>query len=219
MPSDDEAHLVERAVAGDQDALAELLVTHQDRLYNTVLRMVSQRDDAAEVTQDVMVKVIEHISEYDGRAALTTWMTRIAMNQSISHLRKRRLRRMASLDSTSPGGRPDNGQETQALRDRLQETGELSPDQSVEQGEMTDHLHNAIERLDDDFRAVIVLRDLNEMDYAQIADALDIPVGTVKSRLFRARVALRQLLASVYPSAASDVSSPAATGLAGGGAG
>jgi len=183
-------------------ALGDLLEHYQHRLYNTVLRMVGSRDDAEELTQDVMVKVITHIQTYDGRAALSTWMTSIAMNLSISHLRKRRLRRMPSIDAPSTGSNHDDGLGT--LRDRLPDSAELSPDQCVEQGAMTQHLHHAIARLDADFRAVLVLRDINEMDYAQIADALDVPVGTVKSRLFRARVALRQVMSESYPSLAVD---------------
>lgn len=113
------------------------------------------------------------------------------MNQSISHLRKRRLRRTVSLDQP---GRSDNGPDdlATALKHRIEDTREPGPDQCVQDSEMLDRLKQAISHLDDDFKAVLVLRDIDQMDYAQIGKTLEVPVGTVKSRLFRARLALRQ---------------------------
>lgn len=189
-PTPEQATLA-KAKRGDQQALGELLVTYQDRLYNVCLRMVSHPDDAAEVCQDVLVKIIQGIGKFRGESGLATWMTRIAMNQSISHLRRRRVRRTVSLDQTY---RTDNGPDDQAtaLRHQIQDQREPGPDQCVQDSEMLERLHQAMANLDDDFRAVLVLRDIEQQDYATIGKTLDVPVGTVKSRLFRARLALRK---------------------------
>lgn len=203
-----EKHLIELARKGDRSALGQLLDHHHNRLYNVALRMVSNRDDAAEITQDAMLKVVQHIASYDGRSKLSTWMIRITMNQSISFLRKRKLRKTTSLDmefsaggnaSSSGSGKGGATGDGPSLRDRIAGDEELQPDQCVEKVEMLEQLHKALDRVEDDFRAILVLRDINEMDYQQISDVLSVPVGTVKSRLFRARLALREEMSKVFP--------------------
>lgn len=196
--SGSEAQLLERARLGDQVALGQLLERHQQRLYNVALRMVGNRDDAAEVAQDALLRVVEHIDDYNGESALTTWMVRITMNLAISHLRKRKVRQAASLDV---GGEDDD--QTTALRRQLADEREPGPVSNVETSEMLGHLHRALAGLDEEFRAVLVLRDIDQMDYQQIAVVLSVPVGTVKSRLFRARLALRQEMARLVPSLGS----------------
>lgn len=190
MDSITDATLIEQIQQGDRSALGTLLQRHQQRLYNVALRMVSNRDDAAEVTQDAMLKVCEHIDGFRSDAQITTWMTRIVMNQSISLLRKRKVRNHISLESVGPSSNGDD--QATSLRQYLADSGEPGPEDRVETGEMLEYLKQAIARLDDDFRAVLVLRDIEQMDYQQIAEVLELKVGTVKSRLFRARLALRQ---------------------------
>lgn len=201
QPPSDTA-LIEQIRDGDRAALGELLERHQHRLFSIALRMVSNRDDAAEVTQDAMLKIVQHFDSFRSEAQVTTWMTRIVMNQAISRLRRRKLRDHASLD-TSRIGRSEDDQAT-SLRQFLEDTREPGPERRVEEGEMIDHLLSAIDRLDADFRAVLILRDLEEMDYQQIADTLEIKVGTVKSRLFRARLALRQEMQKIAPAATNE---------------
>ncbi|MFN3166900.1 MAG: RNA polymerase sigma factor [Phycisphaeraceae bacterium] len=198
QPSD--TVLIEQVQGGDRAALGRLLEMHQDRLFNIALRMVSNRDDAAEVTQDAMVKIIQHIDTFRSEAQITTWMTRIVMNQAITRLRRRKLRDHASLDSARPS--PSGDDAGASLRKVLEDSREPAAEQRVEEGEMIERLLAAIDRLDTDFRAVIVLRDLEELDYQQIADTLEIKVGTVKSRLFRARLALRQEMQKIAPATA-----------------
>jgi len=196
QPSD--AELIERLRGGDPSAMGELLSRHQQRLYNIALRMVSNRDDAAEVTQDAIVKIIQHLDGYRSEAQVTTWMTRIVMNQAITRLRRRKLRDHASLDSTRSAGGEDQGL---SLGQFLENAQEPRPDQRVEQEEMIEQMLSAIDRLDTDYRAVLVLRDLEELDYQTIAQTLELKVGTVKSRLFRARLALRQEMQKIAPAA------------------
>lgn len=197
MPDFHLQELVDQAKAGNHGALSELLQSHQKRLFNTTLRMVGNHDDAAEVTQETLLKVIEHIGEFNGQASISTWMTRIAMNLSFSHLRKRRVRQTVSLDtggsahrSGSSGGFGDD--QLTPLREQIANWREPGPQLRVEKDEMVAQLQSALNGLQDDLRAVLVLRDIDDLDYQQIADVLAIPVGTVKSRLFRARLALRK---------------------------
>ena len=113
---------------------------------------------------------------------------------------------------------PSDGEgRSQSLADRLEDGGNPSPVEGVQKREMLGHLQEALDRLDEEFRAVLVLRDINELDYQQIAEVLAVPIGTVKSRLFRARLALRQELAKLYgglpgKSAAHDTSASAGPG-------
>jgi len=200
MAEPDEKRLLAMAQRGDTRALGILLEGQRDRLFNVCLRMVSNRDDAAELTQDTLLRTMEKLDQFEGRAKLSTWMTRIAMNLSVSHLRKRKVRRAASLDQPTPpgaGGGGGYGDHAGALRSFLADQKEPSAADRVETDDMLEHLETAMTGLDEEFRAVIVLRDIEQMDYQGMADVLEIPVGTVKSRLFRARLALRESMQSL----------------------
>jgi len=195
MAEPDEKKLLSMARAGDTDALGILLERERDRVFNVCLRMVSHREDAAELTQETLLKTVEQLQTFEGKSKLSTWMTRIAMNLSISHLRKRKVRRAMSLDQpTAAGGGDGVDDQAGALRSFLADRRELSPGHRVETGDMLAHLENAMSGLDEEFRAVIVLRDIEQMDYQGMAQTLEVPVGTVKSRLFRARLALRETM-------------------------
>lgn len=178
-----EQQLVEAHRQGDPDAMGRLLRLYQRRIFSICFRMLRDEHEARDLTQDAMVKVLEGLESYDGRSKLSTWVIRVTMNCCLSHLRKQRLRRHASLDSR-PGGRPGE----------LAAGGELSPPRHVEQAQMRSLLVGALDELEPEMRAVLVLRDLQDLEYHRIADVLELPVGTVKSRLFRARAALRALV-------------------------
>lgn len=184
MTNLDEKQQRQQLQAGDRGALAEILQQHHRRLFNLAYRMLNHREDAADVTQQAIVSIIQHAHEFRGNSTFSTWMTRIVINHALSHLRKQRVRHAASLD--------DHADQAPSLRDQLADGRELSPDRRVEKVEMLQRLEHAIGQLDGSFRAVLVLRDIDQRDYHSIADILDLPVGTVKSRLFRARLALRQ---------------------------
>ena len=192
-----EKQLVEAALRGEPAALGEVLELYQQRIYNVVLRMVSNPDDAREITQDAMTKIIEKIGQFQGRSTLATWMIRIAMNLSISHLRKRRTRAAASLDDAPGNG--GSGDSPAPLGAQLAQEREPSPDRNVQDSEMLELLQVALKRIDEEFRSVLVLRDLEQMDYQEIAQVLSLPIGTVKSRLFRARLTLRQEMLKLCP--------------------
>jgi RNA polymerase sigma-70 factor (ECF subfamily) len=179
-----ELQLIEAYQEGRPEAIEELLRAYQRRVYAVCYRMIRSADEAADLTQDALIKIMEGLHSYDGRAALSTWVIRVTMNCCLSHLRKERLRRHGSLDEPS-------GSAEEPWSARLPAEGELSAARHVEQAEMRAALLRAMQELDPDMRAILVLRDLQDLDYQQIGEVLGIPIGTVKSRLFRARLALR----------------------------
>ncbi len=178
--------------ADRQAAWAELLQSHEDRIFATCLRMVRDYDTARDLTQDSMVKVIQGLDSFDNRARFSTWLTRVSMNVCISYMRKRKLRRHASLDAPMGGESADT--RGRSFSDALEAAPEPSGQDRVEHAEDRDMLLAALDSLDPDHRAVLVLRDGQDLDYQQIGDVLGVPIGTVKSRLFRARAALREVI-------------------------
>ena len=180
-----ELQLIEDHQKGDPEAIGELLRAYQRRGYGVCYRMVRNPEVAADLTQDTLVKIIEGLGSYDRRSAFSTWVIRVTMNCCFSHLRKQKIRRHGSLDEPTGPGEESWGASMPAV-------GELPAPHRVEQAEMRSILLRALERLDPQMRAVLVLRDMQDLDYQQVGDVLDIPIGTVKSRLFRARAALRE---------------------------
>lgn len=182
-----ELQLVEAHRRGDPDAVGALLGAYQRRIYAVCYRMLRDEHDARDLAQETMLKILAGLDSYDGRAKLSTWVIRIAMNCCLSHLRKRRLRRHGSLDDArarAPIAADDGGH------------GELPPPAGVEQDERRRLVALCLRGLDPQMRAVLVLRDMQDLEYDQIAEVLSVPVGTVKSRLFRARLALRRAMES-----------------------
>ncbi len=180
-----ELDLLEAHRRGDPEAMGLLLRAFQKRIYAICYRMVRHEHDARDLTQDSMVKIMEGVDSYDGRAKLSTWVIRVTMNCCLSHLRKERLRRHAPIDGIDAPGRGSGPL-------HVPEVAELLPSRRVEQAEMRQVLRRALGDLDPQMRAVLVLRDMQEMEYQLISEVLGVPIGTVKSRLFRARLALRQ---------------------------
>lgn len=191
--------LVRAAHEGDRAAMSTLLVRYQDRLYAVCLRMVRNRDDAAELTQSALLKLIRNLDQFDGRSAFATWAIRVAMNLCLSHLRGARLRRHARLDVVRQAESQDQTDAASSAETmRGGGGGCVSREQggflSVEPGGGESALSHALAALEAQQRAILLLRDVRGLDYDQIAYVLDVPVGTVKSRLFRARAALRAAL-------------------------
>ncbi len=151
--------------------------------------MVHDRELASDLTQDTFVKLMKGIDSFDGRAKFTTWMTRIAMNVCLSKLRSEKLRRHASLDAPIA---PNNDREPRGLGADLEQTSELSHPERVEAKEQKERVLAALRQLDPEQRAVLILADAQGLSYESIAATLGVAVGTVKSRLFRARAALKE---------------------------
>ena len=182
---------------GNWSAMEQLVTRYQDRLYVTVLRMVNHPDDAADLVQETFVRAMQAVARFEGKSTLYTWLFRIAVNLAISHRRSSQYRAAVTLD----GDRDDDqdasvNQQAAGLRRQLSQDTEDDPALSAERRMEYERLMAALAGLDPEFRAVIVLRDVEECDYDQMAAILEVPVGTIKSRLFRARTALRDTLKS-----------------------
>jgi len=196
QPTDDRL-LVASAQRGDPGAMAQLLRAYQSQIYRISLGILGHHHDAEEATQDVLVKIIQSLGQFKGQSRFSTWLTRVVRNHCISAIRKRDVRSSLSLDQGSASSRAnqaDGMDQADPLRQRLADTREPSPDQRVQQDEQQAHLLAALNDMEDSFREILILRDMESMEYAEIAQVLDINLGTVKSRLFRARLALRQKL-------------------------
>jgi RNA polymerase sigma-70 factor, ECF subfamily len=178
-----------QARSGDRAAFGRVVSALQDRLYNAVLRLVGHPDDALDVTQETFAKAYEKILEFRGDAQPYTWLFRIAMNLAVSGHRKAVVRRAVSIDAERPGRQPDD--QMSSLRERLQ-SGAPTPDQRAEHRERMQLVRQALADVGPDDRALLVMRDIDGLDYNEMADVLGIPLGTLKSRLFRARLALRE---------------------------
>lgn len=169
---------------GDSAAWSLLAKRYQHRLYSICVRMVNNREWANDLTQEAFVKVMQGFDTFDEKARLSTWMIRVTMNTCLSALRAKKVRRTARLeavhDARAPGTVPRDAD------------WEPSGHSRVEHDEERRRLLAALDSIDPEQRAILVLRDGRGMDYDQIAVTLGIPVGTVKSRLFRARAALRE---------------------------
>lgn len=197
------AELFRLAQTGDRGAFGQIVQLYQDRVYNAILRTVGDADDARELTQETFTRALGKIDGFRGEAQPYTWLFRIALNLSISRLRTVRRHRTFSLDgSSSSPASGDNGQardgagddQATALRERVAVDRSAGPAEQVECRERNAAVLAALGRLDPEYRAVLVMRDVEGFDYQQMADVLGLPLGTLKSRLFRARIALRDEL-------------------------
>jgi RNA polymerase sigma-70 factor (ECF subfamily) len=189
--------LLQKAQAGDRGAYGQVVLLYQDRLYNAVLRLMGDREEARELTQEAFMRGLLKIDSFRGDASPYTWLFRIAVNLAISHLRKVNRFRVFSLDRPAggKGGRYSDDDQASSLVDRVaRERADGAPPAKMEGRERDQAVLSALGRLDAEYRAVLVMRDIEGFDYQQMADILGLPLGTLKSRLFRARMALRDEL-------------------------
>jgi len=187
----EDAALVERWRRGDISAIERLAGKYQGRIYNLILKICTNPDTAAELTQDTFVKIIENIDRFQSRSSFYTWAFRIAVNLTLNYCKRKTTVRWTSLDAEAAA---DGEQTRQTLAAILRDEKSPDPAQIAENRELCRLVQAALDKLDDEQKTIIVLRDIEGMDYAQIADVLAVELGTVKSRLSRARAALRQLL-------------------------
>ncbi|MGI5816681.1 MAG: RNA polymerase sigma factor [Armatimonadota bacterium] len=178
-----EAELVRASRAGDADAFDRLVEAHYRSVYNTAYRMLQTPGAASDATQATFVRVWEALSSFRGDASFSTWLYRITMNVCLDELRRRKNQPL-SLTEDDDDGEPAGDRDVADLSDE--------PSSNAEQRELQALVHEAIGRLSEDFRVVIVLYDIRGLSYQEISELLGIPLGTVKSRLNRARQALRE---------------------------
>lgn len=186
----EDLELVERVKGGDAAAYSELVLKYQDRVYNAVWRICGHVENARDLTQDAFLKAFQRIQEFRQLSGFYTWVFRIAVNLTLSHQRSSNRRKTVSLDAEREAG----GAQADSLARQVRSHAEASAERGATDAELQAHVARALQGLDDEHRAVVVLRDIEGLDYAEIADILDVPTGTVKSRLHRGRMALRQAI-------------------------
>jgi RNA polymerase sigma-70 factor, ECF subfamily len=186
----DDVALVQRCQQGDSAAAERLILRYQNRIYNAILRICTNPDDAAELTQDTFVKVIDNINKFEGISSFYTWVFRIGVNLTLNYCQRNMKLGLKSLDAEDSYDNTDK----KVLKELLADNNLPDPAAVAQNKELCDLVVKALEKLDDAQRAVIVLRDIEGMNYAQIAEVLDIELGTVRSRLSRARNNLREIM-------------------------
>ena len=193
-----EEQLIRRAQQGDNGAFEELLLLHQKKVYNLCLRMSANADDALDLSQEAFIKAWRSIGQYQFEASFSTWLFRLTSNVCIDFLRRKKRRQETSLTETYDDS--DEGAE------RLLPDAGPGPEQQAMANETKRELACAMAQLAPDHREILQLRVMEELPYEQIAAILDVRVGTVKSRLARARLSLRKILkeGNYFPTASSE---------------
>jgi RNA polymerase sigma-70 factor, ECF subfamily len=196
VPAEDAA-LVSELKAGSEEAFAMLIAQYHQPLYSLIARSLPNPVDAADITQDVFVKVFRSIRSFNGDSSLRTWIYRIALHESSNQKRwwSRHKKQEVTIDADLSD---DGGETTFCLSDTLADTGD-SPYDRAAQSEVRERVEEALRQVPETFRTVVILREIEGMAYDEIAEILNINMGTVKSRLLRGRAALRTLLTGQIP--------------------
>ncbi len=179
----DDRRLIAECLGGRSAAFGELVRRYQDRLYNSIYRVVDNAEDAHDVVQEAFLNAYQSLNSFKGDAEFFTWLYRIAFNTAISLKRKRRVLY-----------RLEWGSEDKPSLEPIDESAFCSPGSNLERTEEEAVLQGALNRLSPEHRAVLVLKELEGQRYEDIAEILGVPIGTIRSRLHRARIELRDLL-------------------------
>ncbi len=185
---DPDVALIDRALSGDDQAFETLVKQHEGRVYRTALGIVGKPEDAEEALQDTFLKAYQHLKDFRRDSRFTTWLTRIAINAALNKLRGQR-------DTTSLD---DEGELNAGFLPRRFESWQEDPERWYAKEEIRLIVQEAIQSLPPEYRAVLVLRDISELDTAQTAEALDLTIAATKSRLLRARLMVREKLAGRF---------------------
>lgn len=187
MKSDNEAELIKAAAKGDQSAFSELVTAYERLVYSTARSKVLSHEDAMDVSQEVFIKIWRSLPNWRGECKFATWIYKVCVNASLDFLRR------APEETESLSGHPDEDGEERPL-EVADESVSASPESSLERNETTMAVRRAIAQLPEDQRQIVVLRDIDGYTYEEIAEMLSLGLGTVKSRINRARVRLKSLL-------------------------
>lgn len=184
--NDDDRRLIAECLGGRRESFGELVSRYQSRLYNAALRLADTPEDAADVVQDTFLNAFQSLRSFKGDAEFFTWLYRIAFNNAISLKRKKKP--TLSLDAGSDG---EQSREAREVADR---SDYVKTGAALERTEEEALLHAALARLSSEHRDVLVMKDIDGLKYEEIAEVLRVPIGTIRSRLHRARLELRELL-------------------------
>ena len=188
------AALVERCLGGEAAAWEEIVRLYHRRIYSVSYRFAGSAEDAEDLTQEVFIKMYRTLNSYDvSKGAFITWVTTIARNLLVDHFRRSKHDRMTDSLESAPAG-DDN---VLTLGEQIPDLGP-SPDAGVQVQETQKAVHQALQKLSPELREAVILRDLQEMEYREIARVLAVPEGTVKSRINRGRAELARHLSRTY---------------------
>lgn len=180
----DDRQLIDECLKGRTEAYGELVRRYQDRVYNTVFRLLGQAEDAQDVAQETFLNAFHSLDSFKGDSQFFTWLYRIAVNAAISLKRKQRV-----------ALRLEHGYRAGAVSAEPTDVSEWSqPGLALEKADEERRMQEVLNRLSPDHRSVLVLKEIDGLKYEDIAEVLQVPIGTVRSRLFRAREELRELL-------------------------
>jgi RNA polymerase sigma-70 factor (ECF subfamily) len=182
----DETALILAAQRGDLDAFNRLVLAYQDVLYNTALRILGDEHRAADATQEAFISAFRSLNSYRG-GSFKAWLMRTVTNACYDELRRQKRRPTTPLE-------PETDDDDEIESPRWLADTSMSPEEKSEAAELEHAIQHCLEALPGDFRAVVVLADIQGMDYAEVAAAVHTPLGTIKSRLARARLRLRECL-------------------------
>ncbi len=188
--SGDEADLIRRCLAGDERAYRDLVERYQRPVFNLAMRMVRRVEDAEDVTQETFIRMFRALDRYDLERPFTAWLFTIATRLSIDHLRRKRL---APISIFQPGAGGDDEYVIEA------EDPGLKPDDATSHAEEEGRTRDLIDSLPPHYRIVVMLRHQQDLSYEEIATALQMPLGTVKARIHRARELLKQRIKTSEP--------------------
>ncbi len=188
------ASLVERCLGGEAAAWEEIVRLYNRRIYNLCYRFAGSAEDAEDLTQEVFIRMYRTLKSYDlGRGSFITWVTTITRNLLVDHFRRSKLERASeSLDAA-----PAADENAPTLGEQLADNA-AGPETRVQTGETQQMVHLALQKLSPELREAVILRDLQDLDYREIAAVLKVPEGTVKSRINRGRTELARLLSRTY---------------------
>ena len=185
MTREEESAIIAKVLDGDADAFEPLVVAHQSFVYNIALKMLSNPDDAFDISQEAFIKAYRSLKDFKGESSFSSWLYRITANMCLDFMRRNKKRKSASIVYL------DDEDELKELE--LPDT-RFDPVTELERKELRGAINDALNLLPEDQRSILLLRELNGMSYAEISEALKLEQGTVRSRLSRARARLAKIL-------------------------
>ena len=192
----DEADVLSLAREGDTKAFAELVRRYEGKIFRLAQHITQNREDAEDVLQETFLKAFEHLDQFQGNSKFYTWIVRIAVNQALMKLRKRKTDKTVSIDENIDTGEDNVAREIAAWDE--------NPEERYSREELNEILNSAVESLAPPYRTVFLLRDIEELSTEETAEALDLSIPAVKSRLLRARLQLRDKLTRYFKRKGDD---------------
>jgi len=182
----DEKAIIERCQNGDVAAFEELIAEYQKKVINSAYAMLGNREDAYDMAQEIFLKVFGNISKFNRQSSFSTWLYRVTRNMCLDEIRRRKRRDSRVVNIT--------GEKDEEIYDLQIADTAKGPEEIAEQDAVVQQVRGAINELSEDYKTAMILREIQELDYQQIADVLECSIGTVKSRISRGRKMLREKL-------------------------